>query len=349
MNLFRHSSLFLLLCVLGCTGQAPSLGLASNNGPLPPETTRRVENSVRSMLGERIPPTVTITVKEIKSSDIGGYETVVVTLSKGAQTQDLELLISKDRKTLLRADRFDVGTFPEEKMTLKGRPVRGNKNAKVTIVNFDDFQCPYCARMHQTLATDILRIYGDKVRIIYKDYPLSIHPWAIHAAVDANCLNDQNNDAYWGFADTVHLGQGTINNYPDQKDKRRPLVEQLQLLDKMAAEQGAKFKLDGAKLDACVKAQNDEGVRASMKEAEKVDVESTPTLFVNGERFSGAYPLEMMRPILDRALRSVGVEPPSEEPKPAAADVKPAESKPADAKKSDAAKPATKVEAAPKK
>jgi len=301
------------------------------------------------MLGERIPPTVKIAVKEIKPSDIGGYETVVITLSKGAQTQDLELLISKDRKTLLRADRFDIGSFPEEKMTLKGRPIRGNKDAKVTIVNYDDFQCPFCARMHQTLATDIMRIYGDKVRIIYKDYPLSIHPWAIHAAVDANCLNDQSNDAYWSFADNVHLGQGNINQYPDQKDKRRPLVEQLQMLDKITSEQGSKFKLDSTKLDACVKAQNDEAVRASMKEAEKVDVESTPSLFVNGERFSGAYPLEMMRPIIDRALRSVGVEPPPEEPAPAATDVKPAESKPADAKKPDAAKPPAKTATTPKK
>jgi len=185
-----------------------------------------------------------------------------------------------------------------------------------------------------------MRIYGEKVRVIYKDYPLSIHPWAIHAAVDANCLNDQSNDAYWGYADTVHLGQGNINMYPDQKDKRRPLVEQMQMLDKIATEQGAKFKLDSMKLDACVKAQNDEGVRASMKEAEKVDVESTPSLFVNGEHFSGAYPLEMMRPIIDRALRSVGVEPPPEEPNPAPTENKPAESKPSNPKKPDADKTA---------
>ena len=210
-------------------------------------------------------------------------------------------------------------------MDLKGRPVRGNKDAKVSIVNYDDFQCPFCSRMHTTLAGDVLRIYGDKVKIIYKDYPLTtLHPWAVHAAVDANCLNAQSNDAYWGFADQVHAEQGDINSYPDKKDKRRPLVEQFQLLDKITAEQGAKYKLDSAKLDACIKAQKEDGVRASMKEGDGLDVESTPTLFVNGERFSGAFPLEMMRPIIDRALRSAGVEPPPAE------DAKPdSEAKPA--------------------
>src|ERR1051326_8909216 len=93
------------------------------------------------------------------------------------------------------------------------RTVRGTKNAKVVAVNYDDFECPYCSRMHQTLFPQLLKEYGDKIEFVYKDFPLSeIHPWAMHAAVNANCLASQNNDAYWDFADYMHNNQREINS-----------------------------------------------------------------------------------------------------------------------------------------
>jgi protein-disulfide isomerase len=71
------------------------------------------------------------------------------------------------------------------------------------VVNFDDFECPLCSRMHQTLFPEILRDYGD--RVTYKDHPVvEIHCWALHAAVDANCLTSQSTDAYWNFVDYIH-------------------------------------------------------------------------------------------------------------------------------------------------
>jgi len=347
VSLIRAIFCFVLFCVLGCNAQAPG-------GKVTDETARRIESQVRYFIeshNERpLPPSVRVDVGELKTSDIAGFDLVPVTLSNNKQTQTLEFLISKDRKTLMRFEKFDVGTDPESKMDLKGRPIRGNKDAKVTIINYDDFQCPFCSRMHEILNKEILTIYGNKVRLIYKDYPLStIHPWAIHAAINANCLNDQSGDAYWSFADTIHAGQATVNFYPDQKDKRRPMAEQLQILDKMTTEEGAKFKLDAAKLDACIKAQDDKNVRASMHEGDSFGIESTPTIFVNGERFSGAYPIELVRPILDRALRSVGVEPPPPEEvkpivpkdtKPAATpDAKPGATTPAPAAAKPPAKP----------
>ncbi len=67
--------------------------------------------------------------------------------------------------------------------------------------------------MHQTLFPEILKEYGDRVTFIYKDYPLTeIHPWAIHAAVDANCLATQNGDAYWDFADYIHANKQDVDN-----------------------------------------------------------------------------------------------------------------------------------------
>ncbi len=188
-----------------------------------------------------------------------------------------------------------------KKIDLSGRPTRGNKDAKVVAVNYDDFECPYCSRMHQTLFPQLLKEYGDRVTFIYKDFPLAeIHPWAIHAAVDANCLASQNNDAYWDFADYIHANQTEVNS-----EKSRD--GQFGALDRLAMVQGQKHNVDGAKLQSCVKAQKDEAVRASVKEGSTLGVEATPTLFVNGEKIDGAMPIGDIRAVLDRALQQAGV------------------------------------------
>jgi protein-disulfide isomerase len=163
--------------------------------------------------------------------------------------------------------------------------------------------------MHQTLVKDVLETYGDKVKIIYKDYPLyQIHPWATHAAVDANCLNQQSTPAYWAFADYVHFNQHEISG------EKRPLPEQLSELDRIALEQGKKNGVDVTKLQACVKAQDETAVKASSKEGDDLGVDSTPTLFINGEKIAGAVPPEILTQIIDRALRSEGVAVPAKTP-----------------------------------
>jgi protein-disulfide isomerase len=155
--------------------------------------------------------------------------------------------------------------------------------------------------MHQTLFPEVLKEYGDRVTFIYKDYPLAeIHPWAIHAAVDANCLATQNTDAYWDFADYIHANQHEVSN------EKTPAAR-LDALDRLTLLQGQKHNLDVVKLQSCVKAQDESGVKASMKEAEAVGVEATPTLFVNGEKIDGAVPISQVRAALDRALKDANL------------------------------------------
>jgi protein-disulfide isomerase len=146
------------------------------------------------------------------------------------------------------------------------------------------------------------------VEFVYKDYPLTeIHPWATHAAVDANCLAAQNNDAYWDFADHIHANQREISS-------EKGLDAQFAALDRLTLEQGQKHNLDKSKLQACVKAQNEDAVKASMHEAEGVGVTATPTLFVNGQEMDGALPITEMRAALDRALQQAGVSVPAHPP-----------------------------------
>ena len=205
---------------------------------------------------------------------------------------------------MLRLTKFDLTKDPfaelMSKIDITGRPSRGPKAAKVLVVNFDDFECPFCSRMHQTLFPEIFKEYGDRVDFVYKDYPLTeIHPWASHAAVDANCLAAQNDDAYWDFADYIHANKREV-------DAEKTPVARFDAIDKMAMLQGQKHNVDAGKLQACVKAQNDDAVKASMKEAEGLGVNATPTLFINGRKIDGAVPVDEVRAALDSALRDAG-------------------------------------------
>jgi protein-disulfide isomerase len=187
------------------------------------------------------------------------------------------------------------------KIDLTGRPVRGNKQAKLTVVVYDDFQCPYCSKMHQTL-NDVLKSYGDRIKLVYKDYPLfEIHPWAERAALDSGCLAKQSEGAYWEFADYVHANPQQI------KGDKRSLQGQIAELDKITLDIGKKHSADADKLKQCVETQatkND--LNASVKEAEGVGVEATPALFINGVKLDGAVPEEELRLVLDKELKSLG-------------------------------------------
>src|SRR6201987_1299469 len=244
VTLLQRSFLVLLLICLGCAAQsAPS-----------PDTAKAIERQVRSYY--KLPPDVTVSIGPIKPSDFNNCDSVKPTFTKGTRKDEYDFRLSKDSKTLIKLTKLDLTKDPNaevmKKMDVKGRPTRGNKDAKVDIVNYDDFECPFCSRMHQTLFPQIFKEYGDRVLFIYKDYPLAeIHPWAIHAAVDANCLASQNNDAYWDFADYIHANQTEVNS-----EKSRD--GQFGALDRLAMVQGQKHNIDGAKLQSCIKAQKDD-------------------------------------------------------------------------------------------
>jgi len=310
VTLLRRSILVLVLVCMGCSAQL---------APVPSDLTQKIEREVRATYS--IPASVKIAVGPLRPSDFANYDALTITIEGEEKKQTYEFLLSKDGKTLARMTKLDLTKDPYaeamKKIDLNGRPTRGNKDAKVVVVNFDDFQCPFCSRMHQTLFPELLKEYGDRVQFIYKDYPLTeIHPWAVHAAVNANCLASQSNDAYWDFADYIHSNQREVNS-----EKGRDA--QFAALDRLTLEQGQKHNLDQAKLQACVKAQNDAAIKASMHEAEGVGVSATPTLFVNGEEMDGALPVSEMRAAIDAALQRAGVPVPSHPPAAAANEPQP--------------------------
>jgi protein-disulfide isomerase len=218
----------------------------------------------------------------------------------------VDFLLSTDGKTLARLETFDLAKDPVFTINVAGRPIRGNPAAKVTVINFDDLECPYCARLHASLFPDTIARYKGMVRFIYKDNPLpaDMHPWAMHAAVDADCLASQNGDVYWSYVDYLH-GHGSEVTGPD-----RNLPKSFAALDRIAHQEGTVGKLDTAKLDACIAKQDETAVHASLREAETLKIESAPAVFIDGERVDGAVPEEQLWMVIDRALRAAGEVPP---------------------------------------
>jgi len=290
--LLRRSFFVLALICLGCSAQSA-----------PSEQDQRIEREVRSHYS--LPATVKVTIGPRRPSEFPNYDALTINIYGDGKKQDYDFLLSKDGKTLMRVTKLDLTKDPYvetmKKINLGGRPVRGNKDAKVVVVNFDDFQCPFCSRMHQTLFPGLLKEYGDRVQFVYKDFPLSeVHPWATHAAVDANCLAAQNNEAYWDFADYIHSNQQQVSSEKTREGE-------FAALDRLTTEQGQKHNLDQTKLQSCIKGQNEDAIKTSVKEGESVGVTATPTLFINGQEMDGALPVNDVRVALDRALQEAGV------------------------------------------
>jgi len=316
IDFFHHGKVVCLYrtrFLLGCLMILSVAGCKAQDTPSSPKIDRRIEVQVRSQLN--VPPDWQISVGARNKSDIAGFDNVPITFSSiadPARKQTLEFLISKDGNTLARLSKWDISKDPTASISTSSRPVRGNPEAKVTIINFDDLECPFCARMHAQLFPDTLDHYKGLIKVVYKDYPLiEIHPWALRASVDANCIALQNPTAYWNYVDYLHTHGEDITG--PQRDPAKSAA----MLDKLARDEGQRSKLDAPKLDACLTKQDDSIVRASMKEGEALGIDGTPTLFINGERLTGALPEQQVWMSIDRALKAEGITPPSASPQPA--------------------------------
>ena len=298
VSLLKRPLWLMILFCLGCSAQPAKTPLTDLN--------KRIERQVRAHYN--IPESVAISVGERKPSEFPGYDQVQVIFTEGTHSTPNDFLLSQDGKTLIRMTKLDLEADPYaetmKKISVAGRPVRGARDSKVAVVVYDDFQCPFCSRMHQTMFREVFNDYKDRIHVIYKDYPLfSIHPWAGRAANDANCLADMNNDAFWDFADAVHMNPDQVTG---PRDKRRGLPEQMAAVDMLAYQAGAKHNLEEGKLQACIKAQSDKTVQQSVQEADALGVSATPTLFINGRRLEGAVDAPELRSTLNAALRDAG-------------------------------------------
>jgi protein-disulfide isomerase len=173
---------------------------------------------------------------------------------------------------------------PIAEVAIDGAPTRGPENAPVTLVEFSDFQCPYCGRV-QSVLQKIRETYKDQVKLVYKDFPLpQLHPQAPKAAEAARCAREQ--DKYWDYHD--RLFQDAKDLTPDK-------------LKRYAAD----LQLDTAAFDACLDSgKYAAAVRQDMAQGAELGVNSTPSFFVNGRFLSGAQPFSAFQALIDEVLAS---------------------------------------------
>jgi protein-disulfide isomerase len=301
-----------LSCLVFISAAAGTAQIPTDTHPaadrLSPSLDRRIELLIRSQFSVR--PDYDMTLGPRTTSDTAGYDNLPVTFSHKGKQITADFLISKDGSTLERVEKFSTSNNPAMAIDVDKRPVRGAAAAKVEIINFDDLQCPYCGMLNSEILPQTMNRYKGLVKIVYKDYPLPGHPWAMRAAVDANCLASQSDAAYWAYVDFVHShGQDISGANPNPA---RSFTD----LDNIAGTIGKQSKVDETQLALCLKKQDEAVVNSSLKLGASLKVEATPQVFVDGERLpSGAQPVDQLWPAIDRALKAQGIQPPPETPK----------------------------------
>jgi protein-disulfide isomerase len=298
--------LALTLATAGCHAQTP----AQTGTSLTPAEQHRVEVLLRQKAN--LPPGSVVNIGPRMPSEIPGYDNVAITFSADDKTsKPINFLLSKDGKTLAQLSKYDLATDPRTMVAESGRPARGGpESAPVIIVGFDDLECPFCARLHESIFPAITQRYGDKVRIVYKDFPLDQHPWAMRAAVDVNCLGAQSPNGYWNLVDYIHAHASDIGADPKDPKADKTLPRADEQLDKLTKEQAQFQKADMPKLEACLTKQDTSAIEASKKIGEGLNIDSTPTLFINGDKIDGAVPVDFIFTEIDDALRAEGIQPP---------------------------------------
>ncbi len=213
--------------------------------------------------------------KDFEEAPIQGLRKGTVPLG----TQRLPMLISEDSKYIILGEILDTSVDPLEvtmsKISLENVPLKGKETATVTIVEYSDFQCPFCKRGSQ-LIPQILQEYDGKIKIMYKQLPLPMHNWANDAAIASLCAHEQGNDKFWEFHDLLFENQQTIN-VENSKDEFKGFAQ--------------KIGLNEDEFDKCLESPEiAKRVQDDIEEARAIGVSSTPTFVVNGLIVPGASP-----------------------------------------------------------
>ncbi len=223
---------------------------------------------------------VEVQIGEPKPSKyLPGYRefTVHLTFENGGTRDDI-YFASADGETIIKGAAYNLGLNPFQsnldRVTTNDDPSFGPAHAPVTLVEFGDFQCPDCKNEAPVLRRALPQMYGDKVRVVFKNFPLeSIHPWARPAAIASRCVFRQNAESFWKYYDWIYDQQSEVT--PDNVNER---------ILGWAGTAG----LDAGKLKACMESKAAaEEVDAATAQAHAIGAGGTPTLVINGRRIGG--------------------------------------------------------------
>jgi len=235
---------------------------------------------------------IAIQVSDPKPSmDLPGFLDVTVHATKGPAAQDFKFYVSQDGSRVVQGTVFDVAHNPFkadlDKLKTDGAPGVGTAGAPVVIVEFSDFECPYCKEEAKMLRDNLLKAYPKEVKLYFREFPIeSLHPWAKSAAIAGRCVMQQNAATFWDYHDWIFANQDKIT--PENfKDQVTGWVKDRKDLDALKFGQCFDTKATAAEVDKSAAMGRD------------LQVNSTPTLFVNGRRIGQAIDWPSLRSIID--------------------------------------------------
>ena len=255
---------------------APQATAPSAPAAPPTELQKKLESYIRDLYA--FGTHFTIKVGAPQPTPISDLSTVAIDITYNGQSDSTVVYVSKDGKFMIRGQLSDLSVDPlasiRKLIQLEGAPTKGPHDARVVVVEYADYECPVCRQLNTLLITTLLPKYP-QVRLVYKDFPLAdIHPWSITATEAAHCAFIQNPSAYWKFHDSIFDNQDIIS----------PIIAFDKLLD-LAAQAG----LNPDAMRACMAdAKTTQFIQAEQTEGQALEIDSTPTVFVNGRRMEGA-------------------------------------------------------------
>ena len=236
---------------------------------------------------------VEVSVGSPEISPIPSLRQVAVEATNSGSTHREVVYLSSDGRHIFRGQLHDLSQDPylttRHRINLQGQPSQGPAQAPVTVVEYSDFQCQYCKQMSEVLRKQLPESYGETVRVVFKDFPLSgIHPWAVRAAVAGRAIYKLQPALFWEYHDWVFENQEdiTVENLPAK------VLE-------FAGRKGLDVDTLRETMDAPGMEQE---VNRSFQEGRALGVRSTPTLFINGRRLVGSQPFERLKVLLDWEL-----------------------------------------------
>lgn len=238
-----------------------------------------------------VPAVAAISRDDLKKALDANPDLVLSALKKGDKMKFFEFVVESQQDFQKNKAKEDAKREEEERDKAFKNPLkpaitadartRGGANAPITIVEYSDFQCPYCSKGYKNLE-QLLKIHGDQLRVVFKNLPLDIHPLAMPAAQWFEALALQSPEKAWTFHDTLFENQSKLG-----EDYFRLLAKDLGL-DVEKAAKDAKSEVVKNKIEA------------DMREAKKFGFSGTPGYLINGIPLRGAYPVEAFEEIISK-------------------------------------------------
>lgn len=242
-------------------------------------TDQKIVDYVRTKF--HVPDAVKLSVGPFQNSQYSDFYQITIYGQNGTEKSAQRAFVTKDGRYTVIGSVFNLNADPkkevEQTINLENQPTVGPANAPVTIVEFADLECPTCAATQKFFAHDLIPKYGNKIRIVFKEFPLvAIHDWALTAAIANECAYKLNPADFFRYRSTIFEGQDMINGAN---------VRSL-LLDF-----GQRSGLNRLQLATCIDSKATlPQVEADMREGQALGIMSTPTLFINGTPVVGLNP-----------------------------------------------------------